>query len=231
MKRKIVNICSAFVLVFMVTGCVTTQSKQEMFPKMYEDNRIHQNVLIAPIINETTSAEAAEYLNSTLAEPFVNKGYYVLPVPITADIFKDIGIVDGKELQGIPFTRYKDQFGADAVLFITISDWDTNYLVVAGNVEVGLKYVMVSTETSEIVWSYKNNIVVDTSSSSGSLLVDLIATAITTATTDYIPIAKQVNVITTQSLPVGQYHPRYGQDMQDKVVQDKATAASDAFVN
>lgn len=110
-------------------------------------------------------------------------------------------------------------------------DWDTNYLVVAGNVEVGLKYVMVSTETSEIVWSYQNNIVVDTSSSSGSLLVDLIATAITTATTDYIPIAKQVNVITTQSLPVGQYHPRYGQDMQDKVVQDKATAASDAFVN
>lgn len=152
-------------------------------------------------------------------------------MPITADIFKDIGIVDGKELQGIPFTRYKDQFGADVVLFITISDWDTNYLVVAGNVEVGLKYVMVSTETSEIVWSYQNNIVVDTSSSSGSLLVDLIATAITTATTDYIPIAKQVNVITTQSLPVGQYHPRYGQDMQDKVVQDKATAASDAFVN
>ncbi|AEX25016.1 DUF799 family lipoprotein [Vibrio natriegens] len=231
MKTKLVNICSALVLVFMVSGCVTTQSKQELFPKMYEAERNHQKILIAPIINETTSAEAAEYLNSTLAEPFVNKGYYVLPVPITADIFKDIGIVDGKELQGVPFSRYRDQFGADVVLFITISNWDTNYLVVAGNVEVGLKYVMVSTETSEIVWSYQNNLVVDTSTSSGSLLVDLIATAIATAATDYIPIARQVNEITTQSLPVGEYHPRYGKDMKDNVIQDKATAASDAFVN
>ncbi len=231
MKKKFINICSALVLVFIVSGCATTISKQELFPKMYDAERNLQNVLIAPVINESTSAEAAEYLNSTLAEPFVNKGYYVLPVPITSDIFKELGIVDGRELKGIPFNRYKDQFGADVVMFITISQWDTNYIVVGGSVEVGLKYVMVSTETSEIVWSYQNTITIDTGSNSGSLLVDLIATAITTATTDYIPIARQVNQISSHSLPVGQYHPRHGQDKEDQVFESNANAASEAFTN
>lgn len=191
----------------------------------------YQNILIAPSINDSTSSEAAEYINATLAEPFVNKGYYVLPIPITADIFKDAGIVDGKELKGIPFKQYKDKFDADTVMFVTISKWDTNYLVLSGNVEVGLKYVMVSTDTSEIIWSYQNTIVVDTSSSSGSLLVDIVATAITTAVTDYVPIAKRVNAITSSSLPVGKYHPRHQKDMLDIVSKDKAVAAIDAFVN
>ncbi|WP_108944687.1 GNA1162 family protein [Shewanella halifaxensis] len=212
----------------MVSGCVNTLKKQDAFPEMYT-NTLHENILIAPVINKSTSSEASEYLNSTLAEPFVNKGYYVLPVPITTEVFKGAGIIDGTELKGIPFSTYKEKFGADMVLFVTIEQWDTNYLVVAGNVTVGLKYVMVSTQTSKIIWSYSNTVVVDTGSNSGSLLVDLIATAIATATTDYIPVAQQVNLRTTQSLPVGHYHPRYKKDGSDMIFEANAADAAKAF--
>lgn len=218
-----------FFSTLILSGCVATSSKEEAFPVMYDIN-IHKNtILVAPVINNSTSAEASEYLVSTLAEPLVNKGYYVLPVPITVDLFKQIGIVDGRELKGIPFTTYKNKFGADSVLFVTISKWDTNYMVVAGNVEVELKYVMVSTETGKIIWSYQNKMVVETTSSSGSLLVDLIATAISTAATDYIPVAQQVNLMTSQSLPVGEYHPKHLKDGKQIVLDDNVMSASKSF--
>ncbi|GHA60924.1 GNA1162 family protein [Photobacterium aphoticum] len=226
--KKLIKLTSIVLAGMMMTGCVSTLKKQEAFPDLYT-NSVHNNILIAPIVNKSTSSEASEYLNSTLAEPFANKGYYVLPIPITADIFKEAGIVDGTELKGIPFNTYKEKFGADTVLFVTIEQWDTNYIVIAGNVSVSLKYVMVSTETGKIVWSYSNTVVIDTSSNSGSLLVDLIATAITTATTDYIPVAKKVNLITTQSLPVGSYHPRHKKDGIDVVLEANAADAAKAF--
>lgn len=217
--------CSALVL----SGCVTTSSKEKAFPAMYDTNVPKNTVLVAPVINDSTSSEASEYLASTLAEPLVNKGYYVLPIPITADIFKQIGIVDGRELKGIPFDTYKNKFGADSVLFVTISKWDTNYMVLAGNVEVELKYVMVSTNTGKIIWSYQNSMVVDTTSSSGSILVDLVATAISTAATDYIPVAQQVNAMTSQSLPVGIYHPKHLKDGKQVVLEQNVISASKSF--
>ncbi|MBV7299688.1 GNA1162 family protein [Enterovibrio paralichthyis] len=226
--KELIKITSIMLTSMIMTGCVNTLTKQEAFPEMYSGSQ-QNNILVAPIVNNSTSSEASEYLNSTLAEPFANKGYYVLPIPITADIFKSAGIVDGTELKGIPFTSYKDKFGADSVLFVTIEQWDTNYIVLAGNVTVGLKYVMVSTDTGKVIWSYSNTIVIDTSSSSGSLLVDLIATAIATATTDYIPVAQQVNKLTTQSLPAGQYHPRYKKDGLDVIVEANAASAAAAF--
>lgn len=127
MQNIFIKLSFIFVMLFSLTACVTTQTKQEIFSRMYDEGSAKQNILIAPIINESTSSEASEYLNSTIAEPFVNKGYYVFPIPITADIFKQSGIIDGKELKGIPFGKYKEQFGADAILFVTISQWDTNY--------------------------------------------------------------------------------------------------------
>lgn len=229
-KNNLLKIMPLVLVILLASGCVTRQTKQEAFPLMYEANNAHQTILVTPIINESTSSEATEYFNSTIAEPFNNKGYYILPVPITDDIFKNAGIIDGKELKGMPLAQYRDKFGADLVLFITIKKWDTHYYVVGGNVEVALEYALVSTITSQIVWSDQNDLVVDTSSSSGNLIVDLIATAITTAATDYIPIAKQVNGITTQTLPVGKYHPRYKKDGLDRVVdKDKSASAAIDF--
>ena len=110
---------------------------------------------------------------------------------------------------------------------MTIEEWEKNYAVLAANVTVGIEYVLLSTETNEVLWSYKQRVVLDTSGSSGNILADLIATALTTAATDYIPIAAQVHQIaTTAALPLGRYHPKHRLDSSQRTVLEEAKAAA-----
>lgn len=216
-------------IALLMTGCVSTTTKQAAFPEMYSDVD-RQTILVVPVINETTAAEAPELLNATIAQPLANKGYYVLPVPIVSNIFQESGIIDGSQLKGIPFNTYKDKFGADSVLFIKLKTWETNYMVISGNVTVGMEYVLVSAETNNVLWSYQNTFVLDTSGSSGNLIADIIVTAVSTAVTDYVPVARRVHANAVTTLPVGKYHPKYLKDGADKnVIPELAIAPVERF--
>ncbi|HSG88738.1 MAG TPA: GNA1162 family protein [Pseudomonadales bacterium] len=209
----------AALVMLLFAGCASTPmlSKQDAFPAMYGSER-PVSILVLPAINRSTAADAGSLLDVTVAEPFANHGYYVMPLPITSDLFERDGIVDGDQLLGIPGEVFRDSFGADAVMYITIENWETNYIVVAGNVTVGMSYVLKSTTSEEILWSYKGRVVVDTSGSSGNILADMVATAITTATADYVPVAIQVHLVALTAMPFGGYHPQSGLDGEAKVV-------------
>jgi hypothetical protein len=126
------------------------------------------------------------------------------------------GIHDGAQVRTIPAHKFKTLFGADSILFVTINQWDTNYFLSSGNVTVGLKFELVSTTSNDLLWGYDSVIVQDTSSEgSGNFIVDAITTAIVTATTDYIPLAKAANAQIISTLPVGKYHRRFGMDGED----------------
>ena len=76
-----------------------------------------------------------------------------------------------------------------------------------------MSYVLISTTTEEVLWSYDQEVVIDTGGdSSAGLLGAIIATAINTAVQDYIPIAQKVNNAAVATMPVGIYHPSVGQD-------------------
>ena len=118
-----------------VASCASTQTKIDAYPAMY-DNRQPVSIIVIPAINQSTAAEASDYFNVTITEPLSNTGYYTMPVEIVRDIFLKEGIVDSAMIKGIPTSVFKKNFGADAVLFVTIKSWDKNYAVFAGNVQV-----------------------------------------------------------------------------------------------
>lgn len=215
-----------FGIIATTMGCVNLVTKESAFPGMYSD--LPPNVLVVvPAINNTTAADAPDYLNVTITQPLADAGYYVLPMQITKRIFESEGIVDGRQLQSIPPQLYQTNFGADAVLFITVNEWDKSYYVIAGNVTVGLDYTLLSTETGETLWSYSGEVVMDTSGNSGTgnLLADLIVTAVSTATTQYVSVASMVHTQVLTTIPLGKYHPKSGLDQAAKVVDPTKVAS------
>ena len=212
--------------IFLVTaiflgGCAglgPVLTKGEAYPLMYSDIK-PVSVVVVPAVNKTTAADAADLINVTLTQPFANRGYYVLPIAIASEIFKQEGVIEGEQVFNFPVSVFKSNFGADSVLYVTINSWDKSYYVIGGKVTVGMSYVLVSTETSDVLWTAKKEFVVDTGGDAGGgLLGAVISTAINTATTDYLPIARQVNALAVASLPVGQYHPNSGSDAEDRAV-------------
>tara|TARA_Y100000768_G_C23877447_1_gene633490 strand:+ start:210 stop:899 length:690 start_codon:yes stop_codon:yes gene_type:complete len=218
MMSKIKKIFLLLICGVLIANCTSTQIKLDAYPAMY-DERQPVSILVIPAINQSTAAEATDYFNVTINEPLSNTGYYTMPVEIVKDIFLKEGIVDSTMIKGIPTSLFKKNFGADAVLFITIKSWDKNYAVLAANVEVSLEYVMLSTTTNEVLWSYSSTVVLDTTAqSSGFIIADLISTAISTAAADYVPLAMQANYQAFVGLPHGKYSDRHGQDGQDQIV-------------
>ena len=193
----------------------------EAFPKMYEERPLA--VLVLPPMNESTAADAKEYYATTVAEPLSLTGYYVYPIEVVSDILQGEGAYDTETLLNFPPQKFRDFFGADAVMYIWIKKWDTAYYVVGGNVTVSVRSLLRSTKTGESLWEYEGTYVHDTTvrSSGGGLaglLVAAIATAITTAATDYVPVAKRANYFVFSTIPFGKYHPVHDKDKDFKIM-------------
>lgn len=227
-KYLLVLLLSALVL--SITGCVPKQNlitKGEMFPKMYEQQP--KSLLILPPMNESTDAEAKDYYLTTVEQPFGMMGYYVLPTEMVNDVMKQEGIVNTETLYGLPLNKLQEYFGADAVLYTHIKKWNVSYIVIASTLTVSIESEIVSTKTSEKLWSYTGTVVQNLSSNSNSggglaqLVVNLVETAINTAAADYVKYARVANAKLLTSVPAGPYHPLYLKDQGFVIVNQQST--------
>jgi hypothetical protein len=219
---KLINIFVFICISF--TGCAPkTTTKIEEFPLMYEEDPAC--ILIFPPVNESTAADAKEYYSTTIQEPFGYCGYYTLPFVITSDIMKQEGIYDTELLSNIPLNKFKEYFGADAVLFTKIKRWDLSYMVLASSLTVCVECQLKSTTTDRILWKYNGTIVVDLSGgNSGGGIAGLIAKAIVcainSAASDYVTYARQANYRALSTIPAGKYHMSHNKD-QDATFVDQ----------
>ena len=212
--KSIKSIIVVTMFASLITGCASTQfvSKQEAFPGMYDQKPT--SILVIPAVNDSTAADASDYYSVTIAPTLSQYGYYVMPIEVTNQLLRNEGIQDGRQLLGVAPQKFKEMFGADAVLLVNITELDSNYYVVGGNVVVGISCELRSTSTGETLWASKARRKINTSgdSNSGGLIGAIIATAIKTAMQDYMPVARQANNIALATLPLGKYHPSYNLD-------------------
>lgn len=198
---------------------ITTKAAE--FPLMYEEQP--KSILILPPINITTAVDAKEYYSTTIQEPLAYKGFYTFPYQITAEILKQEGIYDTELLINQPAVKFKEYFGADAVLFTTIEKWDLSYMVMASTLTVAVNCKLKSTVSNQILWKYKGTIVVDLSggnrnSSLAGLLVNVVVTAVNSAMADYTEYARAINYRTLSSMPYGQYNTNYLKDQDVQII-------------
>jgi hypothetical protein len=208
----------------LLAGCSGTPiTKAAKFPLMYEEKP--HTILVLPPINSTTAADAKGYYATTVSAPLAFSGFYVFPIEVTDDILKSQGLYDTEMIGNQPLNKFGEYFGADAVLFTHIKKWNKSYMVISSTLTVSVDAQLKSTKTNRILWQYSGTIVADLSGNSsgggiGGIIAGVLVTAINSAMADYVPYARQANVQMLQSMPVGSYHARYGQDGDDKI-QDR----------
>ncbi|MBN2816296.1 MAG: DUF799 family lipoprotein [Campylobacterales bacterium] len=221
-SKKTIAYLIVATFMFIFSGCgpaMTTKGAE--FPKMYQEQP--RSLLILPPMNESTDAEAKDYYMTTAEMPFALMGYYTFPVEMVSDIMKQEGVYDTELLYNLPMGKFKEYFGADAVLLTRIKRWDVSYMVLASSLTVAIEAKIVSTESSEELWSYTGVVTVDLSGGNsgggiGGLIASAVATAINTAAADYVTYARQANARIIYTLPVGPYHEGYMQDQSVELI-------------
>ena len=193
-------------LLVFTTGCVNIPDPPDYGP--YMEANPH-SVLVVPVLNNSPEVTAADYFLATISVPLAERGYYVFPVNMSRELLADAGLSDPGLVHGANATEIASLFGADAVLFVTITNWEAKYLVFATTVTVGFEYILKDGRTEDILWSSSQvmNYTPQTQSS-GNALADLIVMAVQAAATkalpNYIPLARQANWKTLANVNLGQ---------------------------
>ena len=200
----------SIVLLALLSGCVATQ------PKNYDSFNAAspRSILIVPVVNNSVEVTAPDYFLSTITIPLAEQGYYVFPVNLVKRMLEDDGLSDASLVHGASVEKLSNLFGADAVLYIIINQWDAKYMVLSTQVTVALAYVIKDGKTGEILWEHQQNMVyVPQNNNSGNPIIDLIVMAVNAAVTkaapNYIPLANQANAATFtypgSGIPPGPY--------------------------
>jgi hypothetical protein len=206
-------------LAVLLCGCASSGPDYAALEEYYRT--APRTILILPVQNETTEAEAPEFFLSTIGTPLIDRGYYVIPAHLLDDVLAHEGLDlagESWEIEPVVLHRY---FGADAVLYVTIQEWDTNYRVLKSWVTVALRYRLVDTRTGAVLWEYSGRKVIESSDTQVSggglaglvvaLIVNSVDAAVTAATVRYVTIASDVNRFAFGQLPVGVYHAGYAE--------------------
>ncbi|MDP1767565.1 MAG: DUF799 family lipoprotein [Nitrospirota bacterium] len=207
--------CAALVL----SGCVTQPNPD------YSNFFDHQprSILVVPPANKTTAVDAPAVFLTTVSAAFAERGYYVFPVFLVQDVLNDLGATDEGAIAAIPPEKFKEVFGADSILYVTITDWTTSYVVLASNIIVGADYRLVDAGTGALLWTGKQKVVHNSGGGGGggligALVVAAVQAAITASTVQYRPIALQANTLVAKQprsgLPAGPYHPEFQKDRE-----------------
>ena len=230
MKRIISLLSVIFSMVFFVACGPMMITKAEKFPLLYEEQP--SAILILPPINETTAADAKEYYSTTIQEPLAFAGYYTLPYPITSDILKMEGVYDTELLLNTNLSKFREYFGADAVLYTIIKKWNLSYVIIASNLTIEIECILKSTLSDQILWEYTGTVVVDLSGGNtggglAGLIAKVIVTALSSAMADYVPYARQANYHALSSIPHGKYHPQHNKDRNVEFIDQKPKQSSE----
>ena len=203
------------VTALLMTSCAQQITRGDQYAKMYEEKPMA--IVVMPPINQTTHVEAKDYFYTTLYTPLCEKGYYVYSPMLTMDMFQTESAYDAEQSIEADLSQFRNILGADAAIFTIIKSWKRNNL--GGTLTAGVEYIMRSTKTGETLYKREGLIKVDTSvsSSGGGLLgglVNIVATAVSTAVTDKVIAGRRCTAFVLSDMPEGKYGKNYDKDQK-----------------
>jgi hypothetical protein len=199
--------------VLLLAGCATVK------PYDYTNFRAHppRSILVLPPLNESTAVEGTYGYLSTVTQPIAERGYYVFPVEVVDQFLKQNGMPTAGEMHQVPLNKVVDIIGADAVLFVTLKQYGSKYVVLNSVTTVQVEAKLVDTRTGVLLWEGTGT-AQQRSNGSGNILASLIAAAVTQALNSKTDRAHQVSRLANTlmfdpkdtGLPYGPYNPQYG---------------------
>lgn len=213
MIRLIRNLSGIIAGGLLATACVTAPAPKN-YTSFYSESP--RSILVVPALNNTASVTAADFFVSTISRPFAERGYYVYPAFMVKRVLEDQGLSDAGLVHSADASRLGSLFGCDAVLFVEIERWDSQYIVISTSTTVQFDYVLKSCKTGAELWRDTQALTYSPqASSSGNPLADLLAQAIIAAiekgAPNYMPLTQQANLLASttagQGLPAGPYLP------------------------
>lgn len=152
--------------VALLAGCVAPQ-KDVDYTAFRESKPT--SILVLPPLNTSVDVAAAAAVLSQATYPLAESGYYVIPVGVMDETFKQNGMSTPDEIHELPPAKLREIFGADAALYMIVKQYGSSYAVLQSSVTVSIDAQLVDLRNGAKLWSGTKQ-VVQANSGGGGLL-------------------------------------------------------------
>lgn len=146
--KKILSALAVAVGLLAMTGCAT---KTPYDYTAYKESR-PRSILVLPPVNNTPEVTASYSVLSYATRPLSESGYYVMPVTLVAEAFKENGMTQPADMHGTSPAKLREIFGADAALYVTINKYGTVFQVINSASVVAAEAKLVDLKTGKLLW-------------------------------------------------------------------------------
>ncbi|TKI04627.1 DUF799 domain-containing protein [Martelella alba] len=217
MNRFFVSIGAMFILA--LTGCAK--------PAAYDYTAFKQSkprsILVLPPVNQSLDVNASHSMLSQMTLPLAESGYYVLPVALVEETFKQNGLTAPQDIHAVSVAKLHQIFGADAVLYVDVTDYGTRYLILSSDTRVTAKARLVDLRSGKLLWSGQATASSDerNNDNNNNLIGMLITAAVSQVASNLMDRGHDIAGITStrmlsagvpRGLLYGPYSPMYGKD-------------------
>ncbi|WP_095109790.1 DUF799 domain-containing protein [Pseudomonas sp. Irchel 3E20] len=145
MVKTLVGLCALALL----GGCAT--------PKTVDYSAFKQSrpktILVLPPLNESPDVKATYSLLSQVTYPLAEAGYYVMPIALVDETFKQNGLNTPGDIHQVSPAKLQEIFGADAALYITVKEYGTSYMLITSETAVTASARLVDLRTGAALWT------------------------------------------------------------------------------
>lgn len=136
-------------LTLVITGCANQQPGYD-YTAFRESNPA--SIVVLPPVNKSPDIKASYSLYSQVSVPLGEAGYYVLPVALVDETFKQNGLMNPDEMHAAPPAKLREIFGADTALYIEITEYGSSYMVISSEVVVTANAKLVDLRSGQLLW-------------------------------------------------------------------------------
>lgn len=133
----------------LLPGCLVPQ--QDIDYTAFRESK-PRSILVIPPLNNSPDMRATYSFLSTVTMPLAEAGYYVFPVALVDQTFRENGLQNPGEMHQAPLDKLREIFGADATLYITVTQYGPIYQLLGSEVRVTAKAKLVDNRTGQLLW-------------------------------------------------------------------------------
>ena len=159
-----------------------------------------RSVAVLPVLNETVNLKAPEVFRPILQNKVSLKGYESPPMVFVDEKLLEKEIREAGQINTLTPQELGKLLGVDAVLYTTVTEFNTTYLLAYASMTVGARFELMSTKTGERLWDSdhqvkESRIATDTKSIQETTKFAFLQS--------YTPYVQQVIDVSLASLPDG----------------------------
>ncbi|MBD8598426.1 DUF799 domain-containing protein [Pseudomonas sp. W2Oct36] len=219
MSARYLTLAASLLAATLLGGCVAPKTVDY---SAFKESK-PRSILVLPPVNESPDVKATYSLLSQVTFPLAEAGYYVLPVALVDETFKQNGLTSANEIQETSPAKLREIFGADAAMYVKVTQYGTSYMVISSQTIVAATAKLVDLRSGTTLWTGTASASSDEGgNNSGGGLVGMLITAavkqiINSSTDAGHPIAgiasqRLLSAGKPAGLLYGPRSPRYGTD-------------------